>query len=328
MALWGNNDNITRQAGGVVSLNYGTGVVTGTGTTFGTTGYAEAGDIIRFGIRGSGGTFFGDAVIVSVASTVSLTIGSTDGLSGAAIANTSFYVSELPKYTITDHAWSEKHSSVATWEIFHEGTSNWAVGVGTTNISLKNAKNLNIKTTSDENPDSILNNSTNIEIAGVGTAYAAALSASGVGSDKAYVNPPAGVVVGDHVWVSSVKHKINSVAAAEVGLAVTIASGISAADMLKFEGDTLVSLKGTLGAGIATEARVDVERLAGGYDRVIYGVDADEVDESTGDYKTSAGWVRVTTYMGCEGEMRVKKEFLVAMSGITTGNWEYPTYAG
>ena len=133
MALWGNNDNITRQAGGVVSLNYGTGVVTGTGTTFGTTGYAQAGDIIRFGIRGSGGTFFGDAVIVSVASTVSLTIGSTDGLSGAAIANTSFYVSELPKYTITDHAWSEKHSSVATWEIFHEGTSNWAVGVGTTN---------------------------------------------------------------------------------------------------------------------------------------------------------------------------------------------------
>ena len=33
MALWGNNDLVG--SGGVVSLNYSTGVVTGTGTTFG-----------------------------------------------------------------------------------------------------------------------------------------------------------------------------------------------------------------------------------------------------------------------------------------------------
>ena len=35
---------------------------------------------------------------------------------------------------------------------------------------------------------------------------------------------------------------------------------------------------------------------------------------------THEGWVGVTTYMGSEGEMRVKHEVLVAMSGITTGN--------
>ena len=40
------------------------------------------GDVIRFGVRGNGGTYFGDA-IVSIASTISLTIGSTTGLSGA-----------------------------------------------------------------------------------------------------------------------------------------------------------------------------------------------------------------------------------------------------
>ena len=46
------------------------------------------------------------------------------------------------------------------------------------------------------------------------------------------------------------------------------------------------------------------------------------------------GWVGVTTYMGTEGELRVKKEVLVAMSGINTatnGFGEaiiYPTQEG
>ena len=103
MALWGNNDAVG--SGGTVSLNYGTGVVTGSGTTFGQTGAAQEGDVIRFGDRA--GTYFGDAVIVSIASTVSLTIGSTAGLSGASIAGTSFNVSQLPKYTILDSKYSE-----------------------------------------------------------------------------------------------------------------------------------------------------------------------------------------------------------------------------
>ena len=43
-----------------------------------------------------------------------------------------------------------------------------------------------------------------------------------------------------------------------------------------------------------------------------------------GSFKTSAGWVGVTTYIDNRGALRVKKEVLVAMSGITTGN--YPVY--
>ena len=85
------------------------GTVTGTATTFGQTGAAQAGDIIRFGDR-SGNVYFGDAVIVSIASTISLTIGSTMGLSGASIAGTTFTVgSQLPKSTILDSKYSEKH---------------------------------------------------------------------------------------------------------------------------------------------------------------------------------------------------------------------------
>jgi len=49
MALWGNNDSVG--SGGTVSLDYSTGVVTGSGTTFGQVGAASTGDVIRFGDR-------------------------------------------------------------------------------------------------------------------------------------------------------------------------------------------------------------------------------------------------------------------------------------
>jgi|TARA_E500000318_G_scaffold108706_1_gene120106 hypothetical protein len=108
MALWGNNDNLV--SNGTVSLNYGTRVVTGSGTTFGTVGFGVTGDVIRFGIRGDGGTYFGDAVIVGIASTTQCTIGSTHGLTGASIASTDYYLSELPGYTVGDIKYSESSS--------------------------------------------------------------------------------------------------------------------------------------------------------------------------------------------------------------------------
>ena len=102
MALWGNNDNVT--SAGTVGLNYGTGVVTGNGTGFGNAGSAQVGDVIRFT---KSGTYFGDAVIKSIASATSCTIGSTAGLSGAAIAGSDFTISQLPKYTVLDSKYSE-----------------------------------------------------------------------------------------------------------------------------------------------------------------------------------------------------------------------------
>ena len=103
MALWGNNDNV--DSVGAVVLDYDTGVVTGTGTSFGQTGSAQEGDVIRFGSKAT--TYFGDAVIVSIANTQSCTIGSTMGLTGAAIAGVNFGVSQLPKYTVLDPKYSE-----------------------------------------------------------------------------------------------------------------------------------------------------------------------------------------------------------------------------
>ena len=113
MSLWGNSDNVTSR--GTVSLDYSTGQVTGnaggTGTQFGTVGAAKTGDVIRFGLVGSGGTYFGDAVITGITSARVLTIGSTAGLSGAAIASTSFFVSELPKSSVVDPTYSERSTA-------------------------------------------------------------------------------------------------------------------------------------------------------------------------------------------------------------------------
>tara|TARA_B100001758_G_scaffold199136_1_gene177508 strand:+ start:30 stop:569 length:540 start_codon:yes stop_codon:yes gene_type:complete len=105
MALWGKIDNVLST--GTVSVNYDTRTITGTATSFGEAGSAQVGDIIRFGVRDGGGTYFGDAQITDIASATSCTIGSTMGLSGAAMAGVVFEVSELPKSTALDPAFSE-----------------------------------------------------------------------------------------------------------------------------------------------------------------------------------------------------------------------------
>ena len=106
MALWGNSDNVT--SAGIVGLNYSTGVVTGSGSAFGASGSAQEGDVIRFT---KGAVYYGDAVIKTIASATSLSIGSTAGLSGAAISGSGFTITQLPKYTITDSSFSEANDA-------------------------------------------------------------------------------------------------------------------------------------------------------------------------------------------------------------------------
>jgi hypothetical protein len=116
MALWGNSD--AKFAGGTVSLNYTTLVVTGSGTSFGAVGAAATGDVIRFGVNVGTGTYFGDAVITGITSAGELSIGSTAGLSGVAIAGTSFQISQLPKYTVLDSKYSEASWGVANNDVY------------------------------------------------------------------------------------------------------------------------------------------------------------------------------------------------------------------
>ena len=105
MALWGRDDNLTST--GTVSLNYGTKVVTNSGSNFAA---GDVGKVLRFGVRGGIGTYFGDAVISEFTSATQVKIASTEGLSGASIASTDYYKSELPSYTVGDSSYSEKNS--------------------------------------------------------------------------------------------------------------------------------------------------------------------------------------------------------------------------
>ena len=124
MALWGNKDNVT--SAGTVGLNYSTGVVTGSGTAFGASGSAQEGDVIRFT---KGSVYYGDAVIKSIASTTSLSIGSTAGLSGAAISGSNFTITQLPKYTILDRSFSEANEDGADEYVF--GVADAGISTGT-----------------------------------------------------------------------------------------------------------------------------------------------------------------------------------------------------
>ena len=126
MALWGNKDNVT--SAGTVGLNYSTGVVTGSGTAFGASGSAQEGDVIRFT---KGSVYYGDAVIKSIASTTSLSIGSTAGLSGAAISGSNFTITQLPKYTILDRSFSEANEDGADEYVFGVAEKGVDVSSGT-----------------------------------------------------------------------------------------------------------------------------------------------------------------------------------------------------
>ena len=120
MALWSNNDAVP----GLATARYtvaanaaadGTCTVTGTGSSFGLDGCAGIGTIIRFGADargrtinvGSGHTYFGDAVIVAVANSESITIASTVGLSQVGFT-TSARFTTCPQSGVTDTVYQEK----------------------------------------------------------------------------------------------------------------------------------------------------------------------------------------------------------------------------
>ena len=243
MALWGNND--AKGSGGTVSLDYATLTVTGSGTTFGQVGAAATGDVIRFGSRT--GTYYGDAVIVGIASTTVLSIGRTCGLSGAAISGVQFDISELPKYTIKDKRYQQSFTD----------TTETTVAATTT-----------------------------------------AAATAGVGTNVVAIASTTGVITGDTLVSGSVSKVVTSIGATTVSLASTIASAITSGNTINFT------------------------RVSGGYEASIYGVADEGVADAQGTvYElTHEGWVGIQTYKDAEGNLRVKKEVLVAMSGITTGN--------
>ena len=214
MALWGNNDAVT--SAGIVTLAYtsndfgGTALtVNGSGTAFMAVGSAQTGDVIRFGLRNGvdGAVYFGDAVISGIASATQLTIGSTSGLSGAAIAGTSFYISQLPSYTTLSPQWSNNRDGDMEYAFYQGNTISdastlsgaagtvRASGVGTATISLAtNITGLQLSTS-----DTFVNDGNNIAIVGVGSGTALTDTIGIANTDQLPVVAPAGIQLGDTI---------------------------------------------------------------------------------------------------------------------------------
>lgn len=126
----------------------------------------------------------------------------------------------------------------------------------------------------------------------------AATYTAGIGTNIVLVNSVAGIIPGDTLTSGSVSRVVTSVGSTSVSLASTISSAITAANSVSFS------------------------RITGGHDGYVYGVAEYGADAAqTTSYALShEGWVGVTTYKDAEGNLRVKTETLVAMSGISTGN--------
>ena len=134
MALWGKEDLVGNK--GTVAINLSTGVVTGSGTTFSTSGYAaEQGDVI---VVGAGATY-GRAIVQSVASTTSLTMSHVDniikdGSTANVVGGTSYFITRSPISAITDNQYgapdvkSNRFSGVFGVDTTEQGVARAATG--------------------------------------------------------------------------------------------------------------------------------------------------------------------------------------------------------
>ena len=177
--------------------------------------------------------------------------------------------------------------------------------------------------------DVVVNDGNNISIVSIGTAVATATQTSAVGFSTLFVSQTTIPGIGAFgnsfpadVRIGSETIRIVSVGATAIGLGQTIGTAVNAGTQIEFVNNFIIGLGATITAGIATGDSLVFKRLMAGYDRYMYGVSGAGVTASAGSaYQVShAGWVGVTTYIDTHGNLRVKNETFVAMSGITTGN--------
>ena len=104
-----------------------------------------------------------------------------------------------------------------------------------------------------------------------------------------------------------------------------VISGITSATLISIATTQYLSGAPISGVGYTLSQRpiytLEDSNYGNGVGESIYGVDIFETGAvaETQYAVTHAGWVGIKTYMGSEGEMRVKSETLVAMSEITSG---------
>ena len=171
-------------------------------------------------------------------------------------------------------------------------------------------------------------NKDNLNIGGIGTVYVSDWDALTVtGSGTTFTNFAAGNVIrfgdfkgtyyGDAVIKSITSNTVLTIASSE-GLDPNLgvfATGYGATTFVVSQ------------LPVYTTSDSSFKEPNSDYTKAVYAVNADNID-ATGLLSPGpgAGWVGVTTYMGSDGELRVKSEILVAASGIATGGRpKFPT---
>jgi hypothetical protein len=177
MALWGKKDDV--YSAGTISIDYGTKVVTGSGTTFATS--LSVGDVIEIGA----GATFGRAVIASVTDSTTCSIASTQFLSGAAISGVEWSASQQPKYAMQDSNYSATQ--------IHGADENEVVSTKTT-VGLAHAGWVGIKTYIDSSGRLRTKSEVLVAMSGITTGTAASTGAGG-DSDDDPVLPDSVIVI-------------------------------------------------------------------------------------------------------------------------------------
>ena len=374
MALWGLNDNLaspgtvtmswTKETGTGVAGTEGNYTITGAGTSFGYVGCGTVGDIIRLGVKGGEGgygDYFGDATIVAVASSTSVSIADTSSILNVAIAATDYYISQLPKYTTQDGMWSEANTAEPELKTHLVDNAYAAMALptlagepGSRNVPLYIDGTPGLPGGVDiKAGDVMVNDGNDIAVTGVGTIVVTAsqfnTGSAGVTTigitTGAYIDfVPLGGAIGATLQNGTANLIISAIGSSTLTVNTATGTGIAAGNILTINSTYGLSLGSTMTAAIASGENLQFKRVVAGVDATVYGIGVTvgaciSAAPGTLAYTTQgAGWVGVTTYMDCSGNLRVKSEILVATSsgnpgsitGIETGSngLLYPTNLG
>ena len=290
MALWGDYAGATSSSApygistaGTLTVDYAAKTITGVGVSFYTGvatnsyGYLKAGDVVRFGLRGLGEAYFGDAVVSGITSTTVASIAHTSGLSGGAISGVNWQASTLAKWTPTDSSFSERFESSAGIQTFYNAIADFSVA--TTNATGAGSSVINIDEVSFDDGGIVAGDFVNIsdtfyEVEAVGEAWTS--NSDSVSAGGTVIRTPGlnGLGVGD--YLSGHPGPIASVGSTVATVTTTAVVGNSTiifnvVGTLPFIGDTVTyptsQADGTIDAvyagGIGVAASMSAELTAG-----------------------------------------------------------------
>ena len=318
----------------------------GAGTSFGKgVGFAKTGDILKFGDI-VGGTYYGNGIVVGIASTTLCYIGSTEGFSAsvtdATLAGLDYTVNEQTTYTSQQGRWSQQNLSseeealagfvglafsmsptgVATDKFVLDGAYTEAFNVdGEPRVLVGDSISTSLSSGGYEglgNDVSVIGASAEVAIQ-----FGPLTQNAGVGVNTVAIST-GGINVGDTFQGNNICTAVATIGLATVGFAATIGYGLTSGNIVSI-GRTVSNVftnDGTSVVSIAATETVRVTRGTGADKVYLAGVSTTGAGSATSTaYEVAhGGWVGVTSYFDQAGNLRVKSETLVAMSGIATGN--------